>query len=307
MIKFLTVIVISLLLSVSAFAKKYKVSDVIEDQFYMTKKFKIDLPKGKWILAEKTAWNNWGLSSVAFTLVKIEKNKVTEAIQIGEFRTAGVMEYVINNALNEIMYKNKYDGCYDRPEYSVLEFYRKGSTHNCFWVGHYDLYKEFYNPDDPEMIGINAKIKKWLKENKIILPKVALYSEHSYFSRLASGKWYVLSYIIDPKVLNAPENKFITENTSEYHKYNISKYPEHEKIMKKWISISAKRHLDFENSINAKQRHRLKLNNLSPAKSITIDNQSSDMIEQLQKLNDLFKSGALNKKEFEKAKKKLLN
>ena len=77
--------------------------------------------------------------------------------------------------------------------------------------------------------------------------------------------------------------------------------------MKKWISISAKRHLDFENSINAKQRHRLKLNNLSPAKSTINDNQSSDMIEQLQKLNDLFNSGVLTKKEFEKAKKKLLN
>ena len=77
--------------------------------------------------------------------------------------------------------------------------------------------------------------------------------------------------------------------------------------MKKWISISAKRHLDFENSINAKQRHRLELNNLSPAKSTTNDNQSSDMIEQLQKLNDLFNSEVLTKKEFEKAKKKLLN
>ena len=305
--KFLTIIVISLLISVSAFAKKYKVNDVVEDQFHMTKKFKIDLPKGKWILAEKTAWSNWGLSSVTFTLVKIKKKKVSEAIEIGEFRTAGVMENIVNNALNEIMYRNEYDGCYERPEYTVLEFYKKGSTHNCFWVGHRDLYKEIYNPDDPEMIGANAKIKKWLKENKITLPKVALYSDHSYFSRLASGKWYILSYIIDPKVLNAPENKFITENTSEYHKYNISNHPEHEEIMKKWISISAKRHLDFENSINAKQRHRLELNNLSPAKSTTNDNQSSDMIEQLQKLNDLFNSGALTKKEFEKAKKKLLN
>ena len=77
--------------------------------------------------------------------------------------------------------------------------------------------------------------------------------------------------------------------------------------MKKWISISAKHHLDFENSINAKQRHRLELNNLSPAKSTTNDNQSSDMMEQLQKLNDLFNSGVLTKKEFEKAKNKLLN
>jgi len=31
------------------------------------------------------------------------------------------------------------------------------------------------------------------------------------------------------------------------------------------------------------------------------------MVDQLQKLNDLFKSGILTKEEFEKAKKKILN
>ena len=69
--------------------------------------------------------------------------------------------------------------------------------------------------------------------------------------------------------------------------------------MKKWISISAQRHIDFENSIKALKRHRLNLNNLSPAKSVFTENQSSNMIEQLQKLNDLFKSGVLTKDEYD--------
>ena len=38
--------------------------------------------------------------------------------------------------------------------------------------------------------------------------------------------------------------------------------------MEKWISISAKRHKDFENSINALDRHKLDLNDLIFAFSI---------------------------------------
>jgi hypothetical protein len=305
--KFFLILVISLLFSNNAFAKKYKVDDVVENQFYFSKKFQIDLPKGKWIIAEKSPWFYYGLTNTTYTLFKVKDSKVTEAISIVKWETAGIVEDLINNALIEIVFKNKYGGCYDRPEYTVLELYAKGSTHNCFWVGHHDLIKHVYNPEDPELATARTQIKKWLKEKRFTLPEVALYSEHSYFSRLAGGRWYGLVYIVDPKTLNGPDNKFITEDTSEYHKYNIGNHPEHEKIMKKWISISAQRHIDFENSIKALKRHRLNLNNLSPAKSVFTENQSSNMIEQLQKLNDLFKSGVLTKDEFEKAKKKLLN
>ncbi|MDA8726792.1 SHOCT domain-containing protein [Candidatus Pelagibacter bacterium] len=240
-------------------------------------------------------------------MVKRNGNKVTEAISINEFNTAGVYEGRVSHAINEIMFKGKYDGCYDRPEYTVIEFYRKGSTHNCFWVGHYDLIKQVYNPDDPELKTANTQLKMWLKEKKITLPKVALYSEHSYFSRLSRGKWYGLVYVVDPNILNAPDNNFIKEDTSEYHKNNIDKFPEHKKIMKKWISISAQRHLDFENLVSAKEKHKLDLSNFSPIKNITSQNQNDELINQLKNLNDLFKNGVLTKEEFEKAKKKLLN
>ena len=305
--KILVILLISLFFSINAFAKKYKIDDVIEDQFYINKKFVVNLPKGKWILAEKSSSFYYGLSSKIFTIVKVENNKVIEGISITEWKTAGVFENIVNQALYEILFKNKYSGCYDKPEYTVIKSYAKGSSHNCFWVGHHDLIKHIYNPDDPELKTANTQLKKWLKKKQFSLPKVALYSEHSYFSRLAMGKWYTLTYTVDPKILNAPDNKFITQETSEYHKYNIDNYPEHKKIMKKWTSISSQRHIDFENSIKALKRHRLNLNDLSP-KDINIDNdQSNGVVEQIQKLNDLFKSGILTKEEFIKAKKKLLN
>ena len=65
--------------------------------------------------------------------------------------------------------------------------------------------------------------------------------------------------VFNPKLLNAPEAKHLTEETSEYHKYNIDRFPEHKKIMELWVSISAQRHIEFENMSKAKTRHKLKL------------------------------------------------
>jgi hypothetical protein len=305
--KILWILIIALLLNNNAYAKKYKTDDVVENQFYINKKFILDLPKGKWTVVEKKRLSYYGLSNLEYTLVKTNGNKISEAISIIEWKTAGFMENLVNHALIEIMFKDKYDGCYDRPEYTVMEFYRKGSSHNCFWVGHHDLIKHIYNPDNPELKTANTQLKMWLKEKKITLPKVALYSEHSYFSRLAGGKWYGLVYVADPKILNAPDNSFIKEDSSEYHKNNIDRYPEHKKIMARWVSISAKRHLNFENLVNAKEYHKLDLKSFSPAKSAANQNQNDELINQLKNLNDLYKNGVLTKEEFEKAKKKLLN
>ena len=288
------------------YAKTYKIDNIIEDVFIVNNKFKINLPKGKWILAEKSNYDYY-ISNKIFTLLRIENNKVKEAISITEWKTAGVHEDIVNDALLEILFKNKYDGCYEKPEYTVLKLYKKGSSHNCFWVGHHDLIKHIYNPDNPELRTANTQLKMWLKQNNVSLPKVALYSEHSYFSRLKLGKWFYVVYIADPKIFNAPDNKFIEENMSEYHKHNIDNYPEHKKIMKKWISISAQRHIDFENSIGVLNKHKLSLIKLSPSTKTINENSSNDIVNQIKKLNELYKDGVITIDEFEKAKKKLLN
>lgn len=290
----------------AVFAKVYKVGDVIEDNFIVNKKFKISLPKGKWILTEKSAYNYY-ISNKVFTLLRIENSQVREGISITEWKTAGIEEAIVNDALLEIMFNNKYHGCYEKPEYTVLKLYKKGTTHNCLWVGHRDLIKHIYNPDDPDLKTAFTQIKNWLRENQISLPKVALYSEHSYFSRLKMGKWFYVVYTADPKIFNAPDNKFIDINSSEYHKYNIDNYPQHKEIMKKWISISAQRHIDFENSIGAIKRHRLDLVKFSPSINMTDESFSKDVVDQIKKLNELYETGVINEEEFAKAKKKLLN
>ena len=77
--------------------------------------------------------------------------------------------------------------------------------------------------------------------------------------------------------------------------------------MQKWVSISAQRHIEFENLIKVIERHKLDLGNLSPSKSQLSENLSNDIIDQINKLNDLYKNGILTKDEFEKAKKKILD
>ena len=298
-------IILMLFFSAEVNAKRYKVNDVIENQFVMNKKFQLNLPEGKWTVVRSHGDNYYGLASKIYLLVRLENNLAVESIEIAEMKTAGVFESHVNQAIYEALFKNKYDGCYERPEYFVVKVYKKGSTHNCLVIDHSDVNKDFFTPDDRE--ASDAGVKKWIRDNNIQLPRVGLSSFHAYFSRLAAGKWYLLSYGIDPKILNGPKNNFISEETSEYHKNNISNYPDHQKTMQKWVSISAQRHIEFEKLIKVIERHKLDLGNLSPSKSQLSENLSNDIIDQINKLNDLYKNGILTKDEFEKAKKKILN
>ena len=80
------------------YAKTYKIDNIIEDVFIVNNKFKINLPKGKWILAEKSNYDYY-ISNKIFTLLRIENNKVKEAISITEWKTAGVHEDIVKDSL----------------------------------------------------------------------------------------------------------------------------------------------------------------------------------------------------------------
>ena len=112
-------------------AKRYRVNDIIENQFVMNKKFKLNLPEGKWTVIRNSSDFYYGLVSKVYTLVRLENNVAVESIEIGEMKTAGIYESLVNQAIYEALFKNKYDGCYERPEYFIVKVYKKGSTHNC--------------------------------------------------------------------------------------------------------------------------------------------------------------------------------
>ena len=252
------------------------------------------MESGLWLTNMLMNFMEFGLRGI---LIKdIEDNKFIEGISIEELKTEGKYQAAINQIIYEILFKNKYDGCYERPEYTVLEVYAKGSSHNCFKVLHEDIIKELYNPDDPQRKTANIQLRRWLKKRSIELPKIALSSSHSYFSRLAMGKWFAIGYMADPKIFNAPKSKYLTEESSEYHKNNISNYPEHNKIMKKWIAISTERHVNFEKSIKVIKRHLLDLDQYHLAESKSDNQLSNETIDQIKKLNDLYKRWNFNKR-----------
>ena len=87
--------------------------------------------------------------------------------------------------------------------------------------------------------------------------------------------------------------------------FAVSNFPKHKKIMEKVISIGAKRHKKFEIEVRAKKHHKLNLDNYIANLSDKKDN-DDDVISQIKKLDELFKSGVINEKEFKKAREKVL-
>ena len=242
-------------------AKSYKIGDKISDEIEFYRKYIFELPSGTWTIADRFRYSYYGATAKGYTLLKIKGNKAIEGFSIAELDIGARFQGAFNDAMHLIMFKNEYDGCYERPEYYILEYFAKGSSHNCFWIMHLDVFKELNDPDDPELRGVNAQYKAWLRDNKIVLPKIAIGSSHSYFSRLTGGKWFVIDHYFDPEILGAPKSKFVKEDRSEYHKHNISEYPEHKKVMDKVLSIGAERHKKFEIEVKAKEHHKLNLDN----------------------------------------------
>ncbi len=260
---FFCLLLFNLLLSSSS-AGGYSRGDIVKNEIELYR-LKIPLPPGKWEIFDIFGSHYGSLHAKEYDLVKLNKNnQIIETVSLGFIFTAGRAQADVNLVVNEILFYDKYDGCYERPEYYVVEVYHKGSTHNCTVIGHADPMKELYNPDDPSLKRYSAYTRKKIEDRKIKLPKMGLYSNHFYFSRLVGAYWYVLSYGIDPEILGGPNINNFTEETSEYHKLNIHKYPEHKKIMDLWTSISTKRHQDFEKMVKAKHRHRLDLEKYNP-------------------------------------------
>ena len=206
-------ILFSLFIFEKTFSKAYWVGDIVSNKFEVSKKFTVKLPEGEWEVVAKYATSEYGLGLKGMILARVENNRVAEFFVITEFLLAGIYQAALNEAVYEITFKDKYDGCYERPEYYKLALYKKGSAHNCLVIEHFEVKKDIYFPEDPE--ATSAQIKKWLRQTNYTLPPIMLGSMHSYFSRLTGGNLYTIGYSIDPLLLGAPESEFKTEETSE--------------------------------------------------------------------------------------------
>ena len=305
--KFLFLLLYFLLAGQLVSAKNYSKGDIVTGTFEPVKRLKIELSPGDWQVVYKSSDLIHGITARGVGIVKVENGQVVEAIEVEYIQTGGQYITTIGGIAIEVFYKNQYGGCYDRPDNYLVEFFRKGNSHNCLIVGHFDLPKRLTNPEDPERRGLAAQYNQWIRSSNVKIPKIVIYSQHLYFSQMTGGNFYNVSHFINPKFLGGPETKFYTTETSEYNKYNIEKYPEHQKVMDKWVSIATKNHKEFEKNIKAKPNHYLNLSKYITGENEIEKSANTSIVNQIKELNELYKSGAITKEEFEKAKKKLLN
>jgi hypothetical protein len=290
--------------------QRYSIGEKITNEVILDNKISIDLSDGEWEVVERTGWR-WGNYTGEYILIiKTNEKEIVESISLSFLNTGGKRIADINSWLYEAIFVNKHDGCYKRPEYYKLELFHKGATINCMIISHTDINKEIYNPDDKEFAYLNAKIISWIHENSIELPKIMLSSDHIFFSRLASSKFYGYSHSINPKFFEGPKTKFITEDTSEYHSFNIDKYPIHEKFMNNFMSSQSLIHVSLEENIGIKDYQKLELSKYINKKTETkksIGTDKGDIVSQIKDLKELLDTGAITQDEFVKAKKKILN
>ena len=58
------------------------------------------------------------------------------------------------------------------------------------------------------------------------MPRILLTATHEYFAASVRDKGPAVYYVINPELYGGPKEQFFTEETSEYHPYNINKFPE---------------------------------------------------------------------------------
>lgn len=301
---FLFTLNIIFILSFNSNAKTFHIGEEVNNTFNFNRYIQIKLDGDNWEVVRANTMNEGVLQRIV-GIARVENNEIMEMIEVYEGLLAGYYVAHVEPIITEMVFYDKTDGCYERPEYFLLEFYRRGSTFNCMIVRHMDVTKELNYPDGSYGKAAASAYNYWIKKKSLTYPKIMLESHHSYFSRLTGGTWHTVRRYINPKLLNGPKSKFYSEEASEYHKVNISQYPKHQKTMNEWISIAAQFQREFEEMVKSKKRHRLDLDKY-------IDNNeliktSNSITDQLKKLNDLYKSGVLTKEEFIKAKKKILN
>ena len=208
----------------------------------------------------------------------------------------------------EIFFNNKYDGCYPRSEYTVMELRKKGGFFNCFIVRHVDVNKALYAPDDPQATSVHAK--QVIKEYNLEFPPIILCSTTYFYSPMIYEYVLGLDWCVNPEINGASKSLYTSEESSEYHPQNINKFPDKKKYMEKFIKLAAQRHKAFEKAIKARENHKLDLSKYGVGEAVEVTeslSSSSDLTEELKELYKLYKEGVLTKKEFEKAKKKVLS
>ncbi len=288
-----------------------KKGSVINSEFKVNKNMILPLDDGEWTVIDRfsdSVTHGIGVEGISF--VQMEGKVPVKYFEIARATGLSKWQAYLKAIIEAATFNPKEEGCRKRQHYNYLNFYKQGSAHNCMWVNILDVQKSL-NPSDYDSDRVfSLGIRKWAKENEIILPKLYLTYNSSFYSSRVRDQWYVVIYGVTPQKFANYKPKFTSRDTTEFHPDLIKNFPKAKKIMDSWIKRSAQFHHEFELFQKAKKSQKLDLSNYirSTKKINNVNlNSTNSIAEQLKTLHDLYKSGALSGYEYEQAKKKILN
>ena len=222
---------------------KWVRGQIYENEVTWIKNTKHLLPPGeKFKLMSSSQWRSWGIEINGKWLISTKGNLYHQSLALDRIGSNKYLAY-LKVYYQQIFFKNKYDGCYPRSEYTVMKRRKKGGFFNCFIVRHYDIQKILYAPDDPQRTTV--KLKYAIKKYGVELPRIALCAETYFYAQSISKYVMAIEYCVNPETNGASKNEYTSEEASEYHPQNINKYPDNFKGSPKEVSACAFRHLPY--------------------------------------------------------------
>ena len=287
-------------------AFKYKLNQKISGEFNITSRISIPLPKGEWKVIYRSGEHIFrGIHSYQVSLVQVSNNNVIKLFEIGKIEGLSVIMGYMTPIIVNSVFKPKRNGCVKRKYYTLLKYYKSsGITHNCVSIKHVDANFELYENDDP-----NANLGylvNWGEENNLNYSDVYLGYEVSIYIPRIADRYISINYFESPKNFDNYVPIFSSEAQSEFHPQNIDQYKEAKSVMNKWKDYITNYHDLVENGLKIKGKYKIKFDQQTSNKTKKRTN-NSELVELLEKLDELYKSNVLTKDEFIKAKEKLIN
>ena len=278
---------------------------VMNERFSVSPSVSINLGGKNFVVSETDGWHVNAIQHKFSLVFNINNNKeLVSAVEIGELKgfrkwTGYLMPWIESQIFKP---DDNVDGCVERPYYHTFKRLKKGLFFNCFTVKHLDVQRRLYGEEKKPG---GRLIRKAVRDGKVKIPNILLTSEHLYFAMSKKDQLIFVNYYYNPKYFDNYNPIHQSRDESEFHKNNISKFPNAKKTMEKFIKQATFFHQDLESQMKADSTRRI----FSPIKKINYkvnSNNNNEISEEILKLNDLYKSGVLTREEFEKAKKRVL-
>ena len=291
--KILGILLICLLNCNISFAAKlnpYKEGDIVENELIFMNKYKIPLPEGK------------------FEIVVKDKQGKFHDLYLYQEDQNGKSRWEINVYISRPAETWWIPGKFCKRKDIYFNQSKLGNkTHHCWVINH-------TRSDMSDTSGFWGKVRDWVIKEKIITSDILVYSQHEY--QTLNRRLIGMTYYYNPEVDGLPPPKNLTWDTSEFHMSKVHMFPEHEAFLEKFKSVSAtfvKRFNELNNiresiSLNpSKYIVGASINTETPEYNNTKNSSSKDLVFKLKSLKELLDNGTITQKEFEKAKKKILD